>query len=45
VLLSSHDAASPVPGLTPIERMAVAIRTDWVQNSNDSFFDSATSRM
>ena len=33
-----RDAASPVPGLTPIERMPIAVRTDWVQNSNDSFF-------
>lgn len=32
-----RDPASPVQGLTPIERMPVAIRTDWVQNSNDSF--------
>ena len=32
-----HDPASAVPGLTPIERMPVAIRSDWVQNSNDSF--------
>ena len=35
-----RDPTSPVPGLTPIERMPVAIRTDWVQNSNDSFFHS-----
>ncbi len=33
-----RDARSPVPGLTPIERMPLAIRTDWVHNSNDSFF-------
>lgn len=33
-----RDARSPVPGLIPIERMPVAYRTDWVQNSNDSFF-------
>ncbi len=33
-----RDPRSPVPGLTPIERMPLAIRTDWVQNSNDSFF-------
>jgi acyl-homoserine-lactone acylase len=33
-----RDAASPVPGLTPIERMPLAIRSDWVHNSNDSFF-------
>jgi len=32
-----RDVASPVPGLIPIERMPVAVRTDWVQNSNDSF--------
>ena len=32
------DSASPVPGLTPIQRMPVALRTDWVHNSNDSFF-------
>ena len=32
-----RDPASPVPGLTPIERMPVAIRGDWVHNSNDSF--------
>lgn len=32
-----RDAASPVPGWTPIERMPVAVRTDWVHNSNDSF--------
>lgn len=33
-----RDSASPVPGLTPIGRMPVAFRTDWVHNSNDSFF-------
>jgi acyl-homoserine-lactone acylase len=32
-----RDPTSPVPGLTPIERMPVAVRGDWVQNSNDSF--------
>lgn len=32
-----QDSASPVPGLTPIERMPVAARGDWVHNSNDSF--------
>lgn len=32
------DSASPVPGLTPMARMPVAVRSDWVQNSNDSFF-------
>ena len=35
-----RDAASPVPGLIPLARMPVAIRADWVQNSNDSFFHS-----
>ena len=33
-----RDAASPVPGLTPIERLPMAVRSDWVHNSNDSFF-------
>lgn len=33
-----RDDASPVPGLLPIERMPVAVRRDWVQNSNDSFW-------
>ena len=33
-----RDPASPVPGLTPIQRMPVAVRGDWVHNSNDSFF-------
>ena len=33
-----RDPASPVPGLTPIERLPMAVRSDWVQNSNDSFF-------
>ncbi|MFO1273194.1 MAG: penicillin acylase family protein [Rubrivivax sp.] len=33
-----RDPQSPVPGLTPIERMPVILRSDWVQNSNDSFF-------
>ncbi|MCC6248060.1 MAG: penicillin acylase family protein [Rubrivivax sp.] len=32
-----RDAASAVPGLTPIERLPVAVRSDWVHNSNDSF--------
>lgn len=32
------DSKSPVPGLTPMERMPVAVRSDWVQNSNDSFW-------
>jgi acyl-homoserine-lactone acylase len=33
-----RDPNSPVPGLTPMPRMAVAIRSDWVHNSNDGFF-------
>ncbi len=33
-----RDARSPVPGLLPIERLPLAIRSDWVHNSNDSFF-------
>ena len=33
-----RDPASPVPGLIPIERMPIAVRSDWVHNSNDSFF-------
>ena len=33
-----RDPASAVPGLTPFERMPVAVRSDWVHNSNDSFF-------
>ena len=33
-----RDASSPVPGLTPIQRLPLAIRTDWVHNSNDGFF-------
>ncbi len=32
------DPDSPVPGLLPIERMPVATRRDWVQNSNDSYW-------
>jgi acyl-homoserine-lactone acylase len=32
-----RDPSSPVPGVTPIERLPVAVRTDWVMNSNDSF--------
>lgn len=35
-----HDPASAVPGLTPIGRMPIAVRSDWVQNSNDSYFYS-----
>lgn len=32
-----QDSASPVPGLIPMQRMPVTIRSDWVHNSNDSF--------
>ncbi len=35
-----RDASSPFPGITPATRMPVAIRSDWVHNSNDSFFYS-----
>ena len=35
-----RDPASAVPGLIPFGRMPMAVRTDWVQNSNDSFFHS-----
>jgi acyl-homoserine-lactone acylase len=34
----NHDSASPVPGITPIARMPVIVRKDWVQNSNDSYW-------
>ena len=33
-----RDPQSPVPGITPIERMPIAVRSDWVHNSNDSFY-------
>lgn len=33
-----QDATSPVPGLTSPARMPHVMRTDWVHNSNDSFF-------
>ena len=33
----NKSSDSPVPGLLPIERLPVAIRTDWVHNSNDSY--------
>ena len=36
----NRDRDSPVPGLLPIDRMPVAVRRDWVQNSNDSFWMS-----
>jgi len=32
-----RDPTSRVPGITPIERLPVALRRDWVMNSNDSF--------
>jgi acyl-homoserine-lactone acylase len=32
-----RDPASPIPGLTPMARMPMAVRSDWVHNSNDSF--------
>ena len=34
----NKDPNSAVPGLIAFERMPTAIRTDWVHNSNDSFF-------
>ena len=34
----TRDPGSPVPGLTPIVRMPVLVRRDWVQNSNDSYW-------
>ncbi|MFM2065238.1 MAG: hypothetical protein RLZZ584_147 [Pseudomonadota bacterium] len=34
------DATSPVPGLTSPARLPVAVRGDWVHNSNDSFYYS-----
>ena len=33
-----RDPASPQPGITPPSRLPVAVRSDWVHNSNDSFF-------
>lgn len=32
-----RDAASPRPGVIPLERLPVIQRRDWAQNSNDSF--------
>lgn len=32
------DAGTPAPGLTPASRLASAIRTDYVANSNDSYW-------
>ncbi|HEX7063111.1 MAG TPA: acylase [Woeseiaceae bacterium] len=34
----ARDPQSPVPGWLPMQRMPVAVRRDWVQNSNDSFW-------
>ncbi len=34
----NRDPSSPVPGLTPISRLPVLERRDWVQNSNDSYW-------
>jgi acyl-homoserine-lactone acylase len=33
-----RDTSSAVPGLTPVERLPVTTRKDWLHNSNDSFF-------
>jgi acyl-homoserine-lactone acylase len=33
-----RDPNAPLPGTIPPARMAVAVRSDWVHNSNDSFF-------
>jgi acyl-homoserine-lactone acylase len=33
-----RDPRSPVAGLIPMEQLPVAVRTDWIHNSNDSFF-------
>jgi acyl-homoserine-lactone acylase len=35
-----RDPASHVPGLIAFERMPTTVRSDWVHNSNDSFFYS-----
>ena len=35
-----RDSASAVPGLTPMARLPLAVRSDWLHNSNDSFFHS-----
>lgn len=34
----TRDNVSAVPGLMPAGRMPVVVRTDWVQNSNDSYW-------
>ena len=33
-----RDPAAPAPGITPVNRLPVLMRRDWVQNSNDSFW-------
>jgi acyl-homoserine-lactone acylase len=33
-----HDSESAAPGLTPLDRLPVLTRRDWVQNSNDSYW-------
>ena len=33
-----RDPVSTQPGLIPFERMPTTVRTDWIHNSNDSFF-------
>jgi acyl-homoserine-lactone acylase len=33
-----RDASAPVPGLIPAARLPAVVRSDWVHNSNDSFF-------
>ena len=33
-----RDPVSPVAGLIPMERMPTTVRSDWVHNSNDSFY-------
>lgn len=34
----ARDPSSPQPGLTPMHRLPVLQRRDWVQNSNDSYW-------
>ncbi|MEY2687955.1 MAG: hypothetical protein RL375_2153 [Pseudomonadota bacterium] len=34
----ARDPSSPQPGLTPLHRLPVLQRRDWVQNSNDSYW-------
>ena len=35
-----QDPSSAKPGVIPFERLPVAVRSDWLHNSNDSFFYS-----